>query len=204
MPHRILLWKAIFFKFFHTHLICIPVTLLPGLSASSYHFSTAEIIICYGTWRVFQMTTEVTSVPNLSQFSPFGVFITCFPSIRLHVTIHCAPVFTQNYVHISYFSIVSIAEFQLFVWLYKVVQIWPGLIFFCNHNCSSLATPRQDWTDSNPSRREGGGCGFTLSRSHSCCAVRLVYTQISPGHIWTTMYNCDVSVAEIMWFQVGN
>ena len=21
---------------------------------------------------------------------------------------------------------------------YKVVQIWPGLIFFCNHNCSSL------------------------------------------------------------------
>ena len=60
--------------------------------------------------------------------------------------------------------------------------------FFCNHNCSSLATPRQDWTGSNPSRREGGGCGFTLSRSHSCCAVRLVYTQISPGHIWTTLY----------------
>ena len=43
-------------------------------------------------------------------------------------------------------------------------------------------------TGSNPSRREGGGCGFTLSRSHSCCAVRLVYTQISPGHIWTTLY----------------
>ena len=41
---------------------------------------------------------------------------------------------------------------------------------------------------SNPSRREGGGCGFTLSRSHSCCAVRLVYIQISPGHIWTTLY----------------
>jgi CelD/BcsL family acetyltransferase involved in cellulose biosynthesis len=35
----------------------------------------------------------------------------------------------------------------------------------------------------NPSRREGGDCGFTLSRSHSCCAVWLVYTQISPGHI---------------------
>ena len=52
----------------------------------------------------------------------------------------------------------------------------------------TLATPRQDWTSSNPSRREGGGCGFTLSRSHSCCAVRLVYTQISPGHIWTTLY----------------
>ena len=44
----------------------------------------------------------------------------------------------------------------------------------------ALATPRQDWTGSNPSRREGGGCGFTLSRSHSCCAVRLVYIQISP------------------------
>ena len=52
----------------------------------------------------------------------------------------------------------------------------------------TLATPRQDWTGSNPSRREGGGCGFTLSRSHSCCAVRLVYTQISPGRIWTTLY----------------
>ena len=52
----------------------------------------------------------------------------------------------------------------------------------------TLATPRQDWTVSNPSRREGGGCGFTLSRSHSCCEMRLVYTQISPGHIWTTLY----------------
>ena len=57
-------------------------------------------------------------------------------------------------------------------------------------SCSliTLATPRQDWTGSNPSRRESGGCGFTLSRSHSCCAVRLVFTQISPGHIWTTLY----------------
>jgi hypothetical protein len=52
----------------------------------------------------------------------------------------------------------------------------------------TLATPRQDWTGSNPSRREDRGCGSTLSRSHSCCAVRLVYTQISPGHIWTTLY----------------
>ena len=53
----------------------------------------------------------------------------------------------------------------------------------------TLTSPRQDWTGSNPSRREGGGCGFTLSRSHSCCAVRPVYIQISPGHIWTTLYN---------------
>ena len=52
----------------------------------------------------------------------------------------------------------------------------------------TLVTPRQDWTGFNQSRREDGGCGFTLSRSHSCCAVRLVYTQISPGHIWTTLY----------------
>jgi len=52
----------------------------------------------------------------------------------------------------------------------------------------TLATRRQDWTGSNPSSREGGGCGFPLSRSHSCCAVRLVYVQISPGHIWTTLY----------------
>jgi len=38
----------------------------------------------------------------------------------------------------------------------------------------TLVTSRQDWTGSNPSRRQGGGCGFTLSRSHSYCAVRLV------------------------------
>ena len=71
-------------------------------------------------------------------------------------------------------------------------------IFFIIMRCSTLrgtfcslitlATPRQEWTGSNPSRREGGGCGFTLSRSHSCCAVRLFYTQISPGHIWTTLW----------------
>ena len=53
----------------------------------------------------------------------------------------------------------------------------------------TLATRRQDWTGSNPSRREGGGCGFTVSRSHSCCAVRFVYIQSSPGHIWTTLYS---------------
>jgi len=53
----------------------------------------------------------------------------------------------------------------------------------------TLATPRQDWTGSNPNRREGRCFGFTLSRSHSCCAVRLVYIQISPGHIWTTLYD---------------
>ena len=60
------------------------------------------------------------------------------------------------------------------------------LVTFCS--LITLATPRQDWTGSNPSRREGGGCGFTLSRSHSCCAMRLFYTQISPGHIWITLY----------------
>ena len=48
---------------------------------------------------------------------------------------------------------------------------------------------------SSPSRREGGGCGFTLSRSHSCCAVRLVYTQISPSHIWTTLYYAAQNVS---------
>ena len=58
----------------------------------------------------------------------------------------------------------------------------------------TLATPRQDWTGSNPSRREGGGCGFTPSRSYSCCAVRLVYIQISPGHVWTTLYYIIISL----------
>ena len=63
----------------------------------------------------------------------------------------------------------------------------------------TLATPRQDWTGSNPSRSEGGGCGFTLSKSHSCCAVRLVYTQISPGHIWTTLYIWHQSLFIFRW-----
>ena len=59
----------------------------------------------------------------------------------------------------------------------------------------TLATARQEWTGSNPSGREGGGCGFTLSRSDSCCAVRLVYIQISPCHIWTTLYIVNFSKA---------
>ena len=62
----------------------------------------------------------------------------------------------------------------------------------------TLATPRQDWTGSNPSRREGGGCGFTLWRSHSCCAVRLAYTQISPGHIWTTLYKINFPLKTVL------
>jgi len=35
--------------------------------------------------------------------------------------------------------------------------------------------------------RRGGRVEVVSSLSHSCCAVRLVYTQISPGHIWTTL-----------------
>ena len=63
----------------------------------------------------------------------------------------------------------------------------------------TLATTRQDWTGSNPSRREGRGCGFTLSRSHNCCAVRLVYIQISPGHIWTTLYYSRAVICDTTW-----
>jgi hypothetical protein len=59
----------------------------------------------------------------------------------------------------------------------------PRYLLFAHHS---------SWTGSNPNRREGGGCGFTHSRSHSCCAVRLVYTQIRAGHIWTTLYNIDM------------
>jgi len=32
------------------------------------------------------------------------------------------------------------------------------------------------------------GTDLCVNRPHSCCAVRLVYIQISPGHIWTTLY----------------
>jgi hypothetical protein len=41
----------------------------------------------------------------------------------------------------------------------------------------TLATPTQ-LTGSKSSRRDDGGCGSYLLRSHSCCAVRLFYTQI--------------------------
>jgi len=32
------------------------------------------------------------------------------------------------------------------------------------------------------------GTDLCVNKPHSCCAVRLVYTKISPGHIWTTLY----------------
>jgi len=32
------------------------------------------------------------------------------------------------------------------------------------------------------------GTDLYVNKPHSCCAVRFVYTQISPGHIWTTLY----------------
>ena len=62
----------------------------------------------------------------------------------------------------------------------------PRYLLFAHHSSNSQI----GLNSSNPSRREGGGCGFTLSRSHRCCAVRLFYVQISPGHIWTTLYIC--------------
>ncbi len=44
----------------------------------------------------------------------------------------------------------------------------------------TLAYPRKDRIVTNPSMSEGGGCGFTLSRSHSCCTVWLVYKKSVP------------------------
>jgi len=69
---------------------------------------------------------------------------------------------------------------------FKYHRDW--FFFFCNHNWQTLTCTCQSSTYSpNPSSREGGVYGFTLSRSRSCCAMRLVYTQISPGHIRTTL-----------------
>ena len=73
---------------------------------------------------------------------------------------------------------------------FKYDRDWYFFVTIIAHHSSNSQT------GSNPSRREGGGCGFTLSRSHSCCAVRLVYTQISPGHIWTTLYIVLVNICE--------
>jgi len=33
------------------------------------------------------------------------------------------------------------------------------------------------------------GTDLCVNKPHCAAAVRLVYTQISPGHIWTTLYN---------------
>jgi len=32
------------------------------------------------------------------------------------------------------------------------------------------------------------GTDLGVNKPHCAAAVRLVYTQISPGHIWTTLY----------------
>ena len=98
--------------------------------------------------------------------------------------------FTVHYLKLSfmlflYIHFVNSRSYNHTRWL-KYDRDW--FFFFVTIIAHTLTTPRQDWTGSNPSRRESGGCGFTLTRSHSCCAVRLVYTQISPGHIWTTLY----------------
>ena len=65
--------------------------------------------------------------------------------------------------------------------------------FFCSHNWQLLAHVSLQRT---PLTRAGGRVEVvaSLSRSHSCCAVRLVYTQISPGHIWTLLYVTWMSV----------
>jgi len=39
---------------------------------------------------------------------------------------------------------------------------------------------------------------------HSCCAGRLVYTQISPGHIWTTLYIWVISLFKIKNILAGH
>jgi len=75
-----------------------------------------------------------------------------------------------------------------------------GTDFFCNHNLQTITCTCHSSTYSpNPCRREGAVCGFTLSRSHSCCTVRLVYTQISSGHIWTTLYLPSCPGVRIFW-----
>ena len=63
---------------------------------------------------------------------------------------------------------------------------------------TALATPRQDWKGSNPSRREGGGCGFTLSRSHSCCCCCCsLFTHKSVPVIFEPP--CTYQTAHIIW-----
>ena len=47
----------------------------------------------------------------------------------------------------------------------------------------TLATPRQDWTGSNPSRREGGGCGFTLKVTQLLRSAACLHTNQSRSYL---------------------
>ena len=69
--------------------------------------------------------------------------------------------------------------------LYKVVQIWPGLVFFFFVTIIDKQLLAHISLQRTPLTRAGERVEVvaSLSRSHSYCAVRLVYTQISPGHI---------------------
>ena len=65
----------------------------------------------------------------------FKFFILCLiPLVTLHFINQ-----TLRKVRINpyLYATASSPQFTAFV-MYKVVQIWPGLIFFCKHNCSSL------------------------------------------------------------------
>ena len=141
-----------------------------------------NLVVCKVADRLYKVT-----VSAFSSVLPSSIFINNWPSWNKTNTSYLCTYFHPSvclYVLVQFYLFHYLCLYVTTRW-FKYDRDW---FFFCNHNCSSLATPRQDWTDSNPSRRENGGCGFTLSRSHSCCAVRLVYTQISPGHIWTALY----------------
>jgi hypothetical protein len=54
----------------------------------------------------------------------------------------------------------------------------------------TLATPRQNWTGSNLSRREGGGCGFTQGRTAAapCKVEREIFMEAQ----WMTKFCCSL------------
>jgi hypothetical protein len=65
---------------------------------------------------------------------------------------------------------------------------------FLNHNCQTLTCTCQSSTYSPPESThffQSSG-SILMPFSKKACVWRLVYTQISPGHIWTTLYFINV------------
>jgi hypothetical protein len=62
--------------------------------------------------------------------------------------------------------------------------------FFLNHNCQTLTCTCQSPTYSPPESTHFFQCSGSILMpfSKKACGWRLVYTQISPGLIWTTFY----------------
>jgi len=82
----------------------------------------------------------------------------------------------------------------------EIVWAWDG---GGNKRLNSIALQEDSWFVFIVKYVQGGsnmtGTDLCVNKPHCAAAVRLVYTQISPGHIWTTLYYCgDIKEDEIV------